>query len=113
MPSVNFIANNDITLLESGIELFPAMIAAIEDAQYDIYFETYIFADDDTGRAVESALIAAAARGVKVRVVTDWFGTGNKQCQRLRAAFAAGGVHFRAFNSWFRRGVARTHRKVT
>jgi len=113
MRSVNFVAHNDITLLESGVELFPAMIAAIEDARYDIYFETYIFADDDTGRAVQAALIAAAARGIKVRVVTDWFGTGNAQCKRLRAAFAGGGVHFRAFNSWFRRGVARTHRKVT
>jgi cardiolipin synthase A/B len=113
MRAVNLIAQNDVTLLESGIELFPALIAAIEDAQYDIYFETYIFADDDTGRAVEDALIKAARRGVKVRVVTDWFGTGNRQCKRLRAAFAEGGVHFRAFNSWFRRGVARTHRKVT
>ncbi|SHH62448.1 cardiolipin synthase ClsB [Massilia sp. CF038] len=113
MRAVNLIAHNEVTLLESGVELFPAMIAAIEDAQYDIYFETYIFADDDTGRAVEGALIKAAQRGVKVRVVTDWWGTGNQQCKRLRDAFVEGGVHFRAFNSWFRRGVARTHRKVT
>lgn len=113
MRAVNLIANNDITLLESGIALFPAMIAAIEDAQYDIYFETYIFADDETGRAVEAALIKAALRGVKVRVVTDWWGTGHKQCTRLGIDFAAAGVKFRAFNPWFRRGVARTHRKVT
>lgn len=113
MRSVNLIAHNDVTLLESGIALFPALIAAIEDAQYDIYFETYIFADDDTGRAVEAALIKAALRGVKVRVVTDWFGTGHKQCTRLGIDFAAAGVKFRAFNPWFRRGVARTHRKVT
>jgi len=113
MRAVNLIANNDITLLESGIALFPAMIAAIEDAQYDIYFETYIFADDATGSAVEAALIKAAERGVKVRVVTDWWGTGHKQCTRLGIDFAAAGVKFRAFNSWFRRGVARTHRKIT
>lgn len=113
MRAVNLIANNDITLLESGIALFPAMIAAIEDAQYDIYFETYIFADDATGRAIEAALINAAQRGVKVRVVTDWWGTGHKQCTRLGIDFAAAGVKFRAFNPWFRRGVARTHRKVT
>ena len=113
MRSVNLIAHNDITLHETGLELFPAMLAAIDGAQYEIYFETYIFADDATGRAVEAALIAAGQRGVRVRVVTDWFGTGNKQCARLALAFAAAGVRFRAFNPWFKRGVARTHRKIT
>ena len=113
MRSVDLIAHNDITLLETGLELFPAMLAAIEGAQYEIYFETYIFADDATGRAVEQALIDAGKRGVRVHVVTDWFGSGNKQCKRLGVAFAAAGVRFRAFNAWFKRGVARTHRKIT
>ncbi len=113
MRPVNFVAHNDITLLETGLELFPAMLAAIEGAQYEIYFETYIFADDATGRTVEAALIQAGLRGVKVRVVTDWFGTGHKQSTRLGVAFAAAGVRFRAFNAWFKRGVARTHRKLT
>ena len=113
MRSVDLIAHNDITLLETGLELFPAMLAAIEGAQYEIYFETYIFADDATGREVEQALIEAGKRGVRVRVVTDWFGSGNKQCKRLGVAFAAAGVRFRAFNAWFKRGVARTHRKIT
>jgi cardiolipin synthase len=113
MRSVNFIPHNDITLLESGVALFPAMIAAIDAAQYEVYFETYIFADDETGRAVEAALIRAAKRGVKVRVIVDWFGTGNKNATRLGVDFAAAGVRYRVFNPWFRRGVTRTHRKVT
>ena len=113
MHSVNYFANNDVTLLESGTALFPAMLAAINAAQVDIYFETYIFADDEVGRAVADALMLAAARGVKVRVVVDWFGTGSKQCERLGALFAKDCVHFRVFNAWFRRGVTRTHRKVT
>ena len=113
MRAVNLVAHNDVTLLESGVELFPAMLAAIDGAQYEIYFETYIFADDATGRSVEDALIRAGRRGVRVRVVTDWFGTGHKQCERLAISFAAAGVRFRAFNAWFKRGVARTHRKVT
>jgi cardiolipin synthase A/B len=112
MRSVNLIANNDITLLESGTAFFPALLAAIDGAQYDIYFETYIFSDDATGRAVEAALVQAGLRGVRVRVVADWFGTGQRQCTRLGIAFAAAGVRFRAFNPWFKRGVARTHRKV-
>jgi cardiolipin synthase len=113
MRSVNLVAHNDVTLLETGLELFPAMLAAINGAQYEIYFETYIFADDATGRALEQALIAAGQRGVRVRVLTDWWGTGHQQCTRLGTVFAAAGVRFRAFNAWFKRGVARTHRKLT
>jgi cardiolipin synthase A/B len=112
MRSVNYIANNDVTLLESGTAFFPALIAAIDAARYDIYFETYIFASDDTGAAVEAALIRAAGRGVKVRVVTDWFGTGHRQASRLGVSFIQGGVRYRVFNPWFKRGVTRTHRKI-
>ena len=46
MRTVSYIANNDVTLLETGQQLFPAMIAAIDAAQHDILFETYIFAED-------------------------------------------------------------------
>jgi cardiolipin synthase len=112
MHSVNYVGKNDVTLLESGLALFPAMIAAIDGAQQDIHFETYIFALDDTGIAVQAALMHAARRGVKVRVVTDWFGTGAKQARRLGMAFAEAGVRYRVFNPWFKRGVTRTHRKI-
>jgi cardiolipin synthase len=112
MRSINFLPHNQITLLESGTAYFPELLAAIDAAQYDIYYETYIFADDETGRAVEAALIRAAQRGVKVRVIVDWFGTGDAQATRLGIAFAAASVHYRVFNPWFRRGVTRTHRKI-
>ena len=113
MRSVHYQYNNDVKLLESGVALFPAMLAAIAAAEHEIHFETYIFAQDDTGAAVEQALIAAGRRGVKVRVVIDWFGSGNAQCKRLAAEFAAAGVHCRIFNPWFKKGVTRTHRKIT
>ncbi|MBC7455790.1 MAG: cardiolipin synthase ClsB [Massilia sp.] len=110
--SVNYVGQNALTLLESGTDFFPALIGAIDAACQDIHFETYIFACDDTGSAVEHALMRAARRGVKVRVVTDWFGTGNAQSRRLGRAFAEAGVRHRVFNPWFRRGVTRTHRKI-
>ncbi|NHZ83458.1 cardiolipin synthase ClsB [Massilia sp. CCM 8695] len=112
MRSVHYTAHNDIALLETGLAFFPALIAAIDGAQYDIYFETYIFADDATARSVADALCRAGQRGVKVRVVTDWWGTGRARSTALGIAFAAASVRFRAFNAWFKRGVARTHRKI-
>jgi cardiolipin synthase len=113
MRSVTYVANNDVTLLESGQQLFPAMIEAIDAAKSDILFETYIFAEDEVARGIEEALIRAAGRGLKVRVLVDWFGTGHRACCRRAEAFAVAGVHYRVFNPWFKRGIARTHRKIT
>jgi cardiolipin synthase len=112
MRNLTYVANNDVTLLESGLAFFPALIDAINGAKYDILFETYIFAEDQTAARVGAALIAAARRGVKVRVVVDWFGTGHRIATRLGIAFAQGGVHYRVFNAWFRRGATRSHRKI-
>ena len=112
MRSVNFIAHNDIELLLCGTEYFPALIAAIDAAQYDIYFETYIFAGDQTGNEVRAALIRAAARGVIVRMITDWFGTGRAQIRRMSAELNQTRVRHRIFNPWFRRCVTRSHRTI-
>jgi len=113
MRSVAYVANNDVTLLETGLQLFPAMLAAIDAARHEILFETYIFAEDAVAGAIEAALVRAAGRGVKVRVLVDWFGTGERTCRRLGEVFAAAGVHYRVFNRRFKRGIARTHRKIT
>ncbi|WP_075794334.1 cardiolipin synthase ClsB [Massilia putida] len=112
MRTVTYVANNDVTLLESGSTYFPALLAAIDAAQHEILYETYIYAEDDTARAVTDALIRAAKRGVKVRVLVDWFGTGNRIACRLKEEFCAVCVHYRMFNPWFKRGAARSHRKI-
>jgi cardiolipin synthase len=112
MRSVNFIADNEVKLLHCGTDYFPALREAIDAAQYEIYFETYIFAGDDTGQSVLGALVRAAERGVTVRMITDWFGTGHRQVYRMHEQLLAAGVEHRIFNPWFRRGVTRTHRKI-
>ena len=112
MRHVDFLADNEVKLLHCGTDYFPALVEAIEAAQFEIYFETYIFAEDETGKRVMAALKAAAQRGVTVRMITDWFGTGHKPAYRLHAEVTAAGVEHRIFNPWFRRGVTRTHRKI-
>lgn len=69
-----FLAGNRLSLLNSGGEYFPALIAAIDAAVHEVHLETYIFADDATGRRVAAALAHAAHRGVAVRVLVDGFG---------------------------------------
>lgn len=112
MRAVTLTSNNRIGILHSGAEFFPALVTAFDAAKADIYLETYIFANDDTGERIKDALQRASRRGVVVHVITDWLGCGRVQSNRLHAEFLAAGVRHRSFNPWFRRGVARTHRKI-
>ena len=112
MRSVIFTAQNRLTLLQNGAEYFPALIAAIVAARIEVYFETYIFALDATGNTVKEALKRAASRGVEVHVITDWLGTGRVLEGTLEIELKKAGVEYRSFNPWFRRGIARTHRKL-
>lgn len=112
MPTPLFSSDNNIHLLVCGQELFPKMIAAIDAAKVSIYFETYILRLDNVGKAICDALIRADQRGVSVSVIVDWLGSGGKACRHIRALFAHTHIHFRQFNPWFRRGWARSHRKL-
>ena len=76
MPA-EFLPGNRVTLLNSGNEYFPALLAEIETAQIEIFLESYIFANDPIGHEVTSALCRAAARGVLVNVTVDGFGARN------------------------------------
>lgn len=61
-----------------GHSLYDDMLAAIDNAQEHIYFETYVWRADETGRRFKDALYRAAERGVTVFVVYDGFGNLNQ-----------------------------------
>lgn len=86
----DFLSGNQIDLLETGAQFFPALLAAIRAAVCEIHIETYIFAADATGRDVTAALVAAAERGVAVRVLVDGFGARGFPKGLGRALVAAG-----------------------
>lgn len=71
----HFVPGNRVDLLETGAAYFPALLAAIDAATSEIHLHTYIFENDATGRAVGAALMRAAARGVKARLLVDGFGS--------------------------------------
>jgi len=60
-----FLPGNRITLLSNGDQYFPALVRAIDAARETVWFETYIFADDATGRLVAGALIRAGLWSVE------------------------------------------------
>ena len=69
------VENNQITLLQNGEAYFPAIETALDRAIHEIYLESYIFENDNTGRRIAEALRRAALRGVKTHVLIDGFGS--------------------------------------
>ncbi|MGL4996934.1 MAG: phospholipase D-like domain-containing protein, partial [Deefgea sp.] len=83
---------NKLTLLRNGAEFFPALLAAIESAKFEIRLETYIFEADEVGLSICNALICAAQRGVTVGLLIDGFGAKNFPIE-LRQQLQSAGVH--------------------
>jgi cardiolipin synthase len=119
---VNFEEGNRVDLLCGGSEFFPALIAAIEAAREEVYLETYIYHDDDTGRRITEVLCDAARRSIKVRVSVDGFGSNNLAAS-IHESFEAAGVKYVVFRpenyswrsgiKWFsRKRLRRLHRKL-
>jgi cardiolipin synthase len=109
---------NEVTLLTGGDQLFPAMHAAIARARHEVWLATYIFHDDAASRQMADTLIAAAQRGVRVRVVVDGFGS-KATLPTLRRWFDASGVALAVFRpldrwyAWLQPGqLRRLHQKL-
>ena len=65
---------NKITPLYNGEQAYPDMLKAISSAKESIFLSSYIFKGDQIGQRFADELIAAAERGVDVRVMVDAFG---------------------------------------
>jgi cardiolipin synthase len=104
-------------LLTGGVDLFAAMVDAMDAAQREVLLETYIFDFAGAGADVAHALMRAATRGVQVRVVVDGVGTG--QLPAVWATqLAQAGVQVRVFapavglGFWLPSRWRRLHRKL-
>jgi cardiolipin synthase A/B len=112
-----FQPGHHVQLLQGAQEFFPALIAAIDEAQHDVRMETYIFDFTASGADVAAALVRAAQRQVNVQLVIDGAGTGTVPAD-WRARFGAAGVQWRVFNPLGRLGLLapsqwrRLHRKL-
>lgn len=107
---------NEVQLLRNGREIFPSILQGIRESQDYVLVQFYIVRDDEVGRHLQSELMAAALRGVRVYFLYDEVG-----CYKLPRSYLnilrEGGVRVRAFNST--QGAAnrmqinfRNHRKI-
>lgn len=84
------VSGNRLRLLQGGAEFFPALIAAIDAARIEVHLETYIFNADPTAESVRDALMRAARRGVRVRLLIDGVGSRELPATWLEALKTAG-----------------------
>ena len=112
---VPLLEGNRVELLVNGIEIFPAMVSAIEHAEESINLLSYIYWQGDIAGEFADALSAAARRGVEVRVLLDAIGSHSMDPALVEKMETAG-----AAVAWFNpvrwyslaRFNHRTHRKV-
>ncbi len=107
------VGGNTAELLVNGDQIFPAMTRDIRDARTSVNLETYIFQPDEAGRMFADAMIAAARRGVQVRLLVDAWGS---KLRSLGEELEAAGVQVRKYRplrlfSVYKVGK-RTHRKI-
>ena len=112
---LRFVAGNQIELLNSGGEYFPALFTALDAARQEIYLEAYIFAQDATANAVVERLCNAARRGARVHVLVDGFGARDMS-PNYQARLHDSGAQVQVFRRPVIlrpvRGMRRMHRKL-
>jgi hypothetical protein len=115
----DYVGGNRLQLLRSGAQYFPALVAAIDAARAEVFLESYIYADDETGSQVADALARAAARGVATRLLIDGFGARDF-APRFRAMLSMANAEVLVFRPavspwpfWKQRSrLRRMHRKL-
>lgn len=116
-PPVRLSDGSKVQLYKDG-EALHAAYNAIKSSQRRVCLESYIFHDDDTGRAFAEMLSAKAREGLAVYVIYDSFGSMHSDREMFRS-MARSGVRVREFHpvrpweckySW--RPFNRDHRKI-
>ena len=98
--------------LRTGRAIFADMMAAIDAARHSVCLETYTFSTGPLAERFREALVQAARRGVRVRVLVDALGSYGLPVAFWESLRAAGG-EVRQFNplALDRIGI-RDHRKL-
>ena len=106
---------NRFELLVDGKAYFPRMLEAIQRANRYVLLEIYLFESGTVADRFIDALLAAAARGVQVKLLVDAFGAAKLQAEdRLRLLTAGAELQFYnplRLRKWLS-NMFRDHRKL-
>ena len=90
-------------LLDRGPDALLARINLIRSARYTVDLQTYIFDEDDSGHLVLDELLAAARRGVKVRMIVDQLSALRKATTLAALSSQHANLELRVYNPIFNR----------
>ncbi|MFW2373153.1 MAG: phospholipase D family protein [Gammaproteobacteria bacterium] len=90
-------------MLSSGMDAFIARVALIELAERSLDIQYYIWNQDTTGKLLVDRLLAAADRGVRVRLLLDDLDTRDKE-HGLKLLDAHANIEIRLYNPFAHRG---------
>jgi phosphatidylserine/phosphatidylglycerophosphate/cardiolipin synthase-like enzyme len=96
-----------VDVLEQGEESLALRIHLIRAAKKSIDIQTFIWAEDDAGWLVLDELVAAARRGVKVRILSDQLFSLDDVEWLSRIARAHENLEFRLYNPTFDEAVTQ------
>jgi cardiolipin synthase len=105
------VAGNRIELIESGEARLRAILDLIAGAQTSLRIMFYMVNPDWAGTLVRDALVAAAKRGVEVKLLIDGFGSA-AQPKFFAPLDESGGQHSVFNPSYGRRYLLRDHQKL-
>jgi cardiolipin synthase len=110
--------NSAYDVYASSKEAWDAMYQTIQTAKKSVYWEMYIFADDEAGKGFFDLLEKKALEGVDVKLIVDSWGTFWFPKKRIVSLKAAGVelVFFqerkRRYRGLWLKLISRTHRKI-
>jgi cardiolipin synthase C len=107
----NHDGNSEFRILTAGVDGFLTRVQMIASAQKTLDLQYFILRGDETGRLLTDALVRAADRGVRVRVLVDDADTvpGDEQ---IIALDAHPSVEVRVFNPFAYRGHIKAIRAL-
>jgi cardiolipin synthase len=111
-PVEAMVDGNRLRLIDSGAERLRALLELIDGASSSIRMLFYMFEADPAGERVRDALVAAARRGVKVKLLLDGFGSANVTPAFFADIDAAGGSLCLFHPKYGRRYLLRNHQKL-
>lgn len=96
--AVKHLGKSGFYLLPSGDEAFLARLLAVDRAERTLDLQYAYFNDDLTGKFLMDRLVAAAERGVRVRLLVDDWATAGKMDWGLAMSQANPNIEVRVFN---------------
>ena len=108
-------SGNKVDVLVDGAATYDAIGAAIDGARHHVHAQYYLIRDDATGRWFRDKLVAAAKRGVAVRLLMDGFGCfslGSSWQRPLRKAGVRVGIFLPMRSVLLQPVNLRNHRKI-